>query len=676
MWLMLDENISDLFSFKNNCTFLLELSKINILVGKNNSGKSYLMRNIIKHGITILDKNKIKADLLEEKNFGNIDIVKIFMQNDFLNSINNKYLKILEQIDMFDKDKKDTGRRYGFSSSGKIIYSFPNFSSIIKTCGELIDFLNITNEKFTDNYFSDEIIHNKNKIYDKIINEYRKEFSKVFDDLDECEIYKFGMLLYQLGYVKKYSDSYNNNHIIFKNYIPLLRSIRHPLKNPLNITDDSNKDIFKERIINEYGYDEKKVNIITGLDFYHEYKIKRLGNKHERKLLDEFESFLSNYFFDGNEVSIIPDEKTYELKININDNEDRFIYEVGDGITSLLIIIYNIFINESNENCIYFIEEPEQSFHAGFQRLLMNIISMSPKFKNCYFFFTTHSNHLIDMGNFEFRNVTNYLCRKNEKGILINVQNDSNMDVLEELGVNPSSVQIANKIIWVEGKYDAFYIRMLLNKKSFNETGRKYIEEYDYAFVPYGGSNGVLINFSMENSDEENKEFIFKAKKINPNFMIIMDDDGISQNRSSSSKIKRYNSLKEILGNKLYKLDAREIENIFPVEVIKKYFKLGLKKAGNYDLKFLDNIQYDDYKNKKLGEYLNNLVKEYIDENLKKITGREKGFVLNGFLYDKSKFHECVLEWINDSSFDYDKDIPNETKQLINAIEKFISKQL
>ncbi len=178
----------------------------------------------------------------------------------------------------------------------------------------------------------------------------------------------------------------------------------------------------------------------------------------------------------------------------------------------------------------------------------------------------------------------------------------------------------------------------------------------------------------MENSDEENKEFIFRAKKINPNFMIIMDDDGISQNRSSSSKIKRYNSLKEILGNKLYKLDAREIENIFPVEVIKKYFKLGLKKAGNYDLKFLDNIQYDDYKNKKLGEYLNDLVKEYIDENLKKITGREKGFVLNGFLYDKSKFHECVLEWLNDSNFDYDKDIPNETKQLINAIEKFISK--
>ena len=54
--------------------------------------------------------------------------------------------------------------------------------------------------------------------------------------------------------------------------------------------------------------------------------------------------------------------------------------------------------------------------------------------------------------------------------------------VIEELGVKPSSVQIANKIIWVEGKYDAFYIRLLLNKKNFYESKRKYIEEYEIKY--------------------------------------------------------------------------------------------------------------------------------------------------------------------------------------------------
>ena len=54
--------------------------------------------------------------------------------------------------------------------------------------------------------------------------------------------------------------------------------------------------------------------------------------------------------FYGDNVSIIPDEETFELKININDEEDKFIYQVGDGITSLLIIIYTIFMERKNKN--------------------------------------------------------------------------------------------------------------------------------------------------------------------------------------------------------------------------------------------------------------------------------------------------------------------------------------
>lgn len=54
--------------------------------------------------------------------------------------------------------------------------------------------------------------------------------------------------------------------------------------------------------------------------------------------------------------------------------------------------------------------------------------------------------------------------------------------------------------------------------------------------------------------------------------------------------------------------------------------------------------------------------------------GRENGFKSKGFLYDKSKFYDCVLEWIMSEKFDYEKDLPEETKKLINAIEEFIKK--
>ena len=100
-------------------------------------------------------------------------------------------------------------------------------------------------------------------------------------------------------------------------------------------------------------------------------------------------------------------------------------------------------------------------------------------------------------------------AKKNGDNINVTVQNESDISMIYELGVKPSSVQIANKIIWVEGKYDAFYIRLLLNKKNINESGRKYIEDYDYVFVPYGGSNGTLINFSLNDDIDNSKDFIF-----------------------------------------------------------------------------------------------------------------------------------------------------------------------
>lgn len=681
MWLLLKSNISRDFKFNKNYTYLLELKKINIIVGKNNSGKSYLMREILKNSISIISRDEIKKYIFENSDLNDFDKLQSFKNIEEFKKLNDKYLNILIEVDNFNNSKKESGKeRIGGNYSGKI-YTFENFEILKSKSKELLEYLGIdinTNYEF----FSDEVVHNVSNLKENIISKYKSLLIEEYDNLNDESIYQFGNILYEFGYVKNKEKEYiaiynqSNKEVIpysFKNYIPLLRNIRHPLKNPQEKLDKPLDDVFKIRIISEYNYNKNEINIITGLDFYFEYKKKLLGSKHDRSLVNDFEKFLSNYFFEGKDISIIPDEETYELKVNIEDSEDRFIYQVGDGVTSLIIIMYNIFLNSDRKNNIYFIEEPEQSFHPGFQRLFMNMVSLNDKFKNCYFFFTTHSNHLIDISNHEFKNFNNYLCSKNKDLINVKVQNEEDAEIIDELGVNPSSVQIANKIIWVEGKYDAFYIRLLLNKKNINDEGRKYIEEYDYVFVPYGGSNGTLINFSIENSPEENKEFILKAKKINKNMLIVMDDDGISKGNCGSAKKERYCALKGELNDNLYKLEVREIENLFPADVVKQFFKDGLKN-NKRNLSFLDNIKYEDYKNEKLGNYLNKLIKENLGDDLKKITGRKNGFESKGFLYDKSKFYDCVLNWIMSETFDYERDVPNETKNLINIVEKFIKK--
>lgn len=679
MWLVLQSDISKKFKFSRKYTYLLDLKKINIIVGKNNSGKSYFMREIIKNSINIIDRNEIKQIVFNEIKIQNLKILDTLYNIVNFKAINDKYMNILLGIQAFNDSKKSSGSRMLSGKYTGEIYCFENFSDLKNTYYELSKFLGFNNKTSSQEY-SNKVVYEKNSLENNVIVEYKKELEIEFDKLDDADIYQFGNVLNDFGYIKSqgifFTALYNKNEeksktYPFKNYIPLLRNIRHPLKNPSKKEDNDLDDIYKIRILKEYQYNENEINVITGLDFYFEYKKKLLGTKKDRKLISDFEKFLSNYFFEGKDISIIPDEKSYEVKINIEDSEDKFIYEVGDGITSLIIIMYNIFLNCDIEKNIYFIEEPEQSFHPGFQRLFINIISLNPKFKNSYFFFTTHSNHLIDISNHEFKNYVNYLCKKNGDDINIYIQPEEDIDMMYELGVNPSSVQIANKIIWVEGKYDAFYIRLLLNKKNISESGRKYIEDYDYVFVPYGGNNGTLINFSLKDDIEKTEAFILKAKQINKNFLLIMDDDEISSGNNKQKKIDRYSKLKEKLGKQLYKLEVREIENLFPPQVIKDYFLNGLKNK-KYDLSFLDSIEYDDYKNKKLGRYLNDLIKKNIGNDFKQITGREKGFELNGFLYSKSKFYDCVLKWIMNESFDYEKDIPEEAKQLIDKVENFI----
>ena len=671
MWILLKKDISKEFKFEEEYTYLIDVHKLNIIVGQNNSGKTYFMREIIKNTIDLINKEKIKDIIFNNSSIKEDKIFNLFRNiNEY--KIYDKYYKMLEQIELFDISKEDSGSKV---LGGGTIYKFNNFEEIVSKSPELVNYLELDNERDYRKY-SDYIIHDQGNLINKIKKEYINKIKNEFDKIKDESIYQFGNIIGELDYIDGYKHLKSTN--IIQTYILIMRGIRHPLKDPKidkNNTEnykDIYNDIYKERIIKEYDFDSDSVNIYTGLDFYNDYKRKLLGTKKERDKINEFEKFLSQYFFEGKEISIVPNEETFEIMINIDNQEDYFIYEVGDGITSLIIIIYNLFIANTDKLNILYIEEPEQNFHPGFQRLLLNMIMFNNKFKNFYFYFTTHSNHMIDISSSEFNDFQNYLCMKENDKINIKVKKESDIKIMEELGVKPSSVQIANKVIWIEGKYDALYIRLLLNKKNENNDKPKYIEDYDYVFLPYGGSNGTLIKFTENNNKKEDEEFILNAKKINSNMLIIMDDDNMTKRKANSKKYERYMRLAKELGDKLYKLQVREIENLFPTEVIKKYFIQGINKSENYNFEFLDEIKYDDYKDKKLGDYLNKLVKKNLGEDLKEITGRENGFVNKGFLYSKSKFYDCVFEWIMKDEFDYEKDIPIETKELINVVEKFI----
>src|SRR5690606_6744509 len=98
-----------------------------------------------------------------------------------------------------------------------------------------------------------------------------------------------------------------------KFYIPILRGMRP-------VTDLENKQPYIERAKKDYFTNLSKFtsqNIITGECLYHELKIHLLGEPEQRDLIKNYEAKLSQYFFDNDPISLIPEHDQDVVNIKI-----------------------------------------------------------------------------------------------------------------------------------------------------------------------------------------------------------------------------------------------------------------------------------------------------------------------------------------------------------------------
>ena len=139
----------------------------------------------------------------------------------------------------------------------------------------------------------------------------------------------------------------------------------------------SDFDIYKLIISHEYFNDDINLsqNIFTGGQLYKEIKKMLLGDVNDRKTITKFEIFLrDNFFSDYDVVQLIPNDTEKVLFVKIGDDE-REIYNWGDGTQQLIIILYSLFKHKSERNCLFFIEEPETYFHPGILRKFIDVIN-------------------------------------------------------------------------------------------------------------------------------------------------------------------------------------------------------------------------------------------------------------------------------------------------------------
>lgn len=401
-----------------------------------------------------------------------------------------------------------------------------------------------------------------------------------------------------------------------KFYIPILRGMRP-------VTDQENKYPYIERAQKDYFKNQNKYNkenIITGERLYYELKVHLLGEPKQRELIQAYQEKLSQYFFDNEPVTLIPKFGTDEfgneidvVHIKIGKDEQFAIYNLGDGLQQAIILTYEAFINK-DETHAFFVEEPELHMHAGMVRQLMNFYLNETSH---YYFFTTHSNHLLDMADESEQVMIQKIVKqpKLDDPTKFNFKIyrcDRDRDLLASLGVRPSSVYLANCTIWVEGITDRLYITKYMKKyleivkqeealevegKSNNLKSYKYISSdiqrlmpnYHYTFVEYAGSNLTHWDFSDEFADHLDDRGL-NALLTTSSVLLIADGD--IKNKSNRVEI-----LEKNLGDKFLLLECKETENTLPSNII--HYTCRIKFLG-----LNDAFQDDETKRNALSNHL------------------------------------------------------------------------
>ncbi|MEO7216319.1 AAA family ATPase [Mucilaginibacter sp.] len=584
---------------------LKNLSKVNIFIGSNNSGKSRCLRTVFSNELL-----KYTTD--------QIDLSKI-------NSL----------IKNFKQEIEDALN--GLPANGQITERF-----IEKF--EQLDFVNVTlNLTPSVNRFFQDLAS-----YDGAVNtQYNSGGLEIRNALN----------IIGRRYTSQLNALIKNKVFNFKLdnvYIPTLRGLR-------NINGIDN-DLFSTCTIRDYftGSDfgtNIKNQLYTGLSLYKDTQKLLLGDKDDRNKVRAFELFLQQTFFNNQEINLIPRIGKEVVYFRIGEYEEHPIYELGDGIQSIIILTYPLFFRQG-EKLNFFIEEPEQYLHPGFQRTFIETL-LSPRFKDFQYFITTHSNHLLDL-TLDKEHISIYTFKKkytetNAPNFIIeNVENEDS-NILASIGVRNSSVFLSNCTIWVEGITDRIYIRKYLEIYQKSQV-LTFKEDLHFSFVEYGGNN--ITHWSFLDSADASHPNIQVDRLCGKLFLITdKDGDGLTKDGNKSAKALRQEQLKEKLRERYYCLAAREIENTLSITVLKNTIR-DIENNPNIEFKAEFDNQ-NKYTEKKIGTYLDSHIiaatKSYADQS--------------GTVKDKLNFAKKAVSHVKKI-----EDLSSEALDLAEKLYEFIKK--
>lgn len=574
------------------------LSKINIIIGKNNSGKSRLIRNIFQNRIT---------------------------------SAEHKIYSIAHVKELTLKTYKDSIHK-NHPDSNPLEALWGSLSFLKKHLQPI--------KKYTLDFF--DLIRDTNIPIDSNINEQQVKITYAREEIKKS----WSVCIEKINQSKEYLSLIDLLNVLRDQtpriYIPMLRGMR-------SLTDSV--EIYKNRTKSDYNLSiNGSRQLFTGLEIYQDLQKKLLGKPDGRNKVKKYEDFLSENFFNGEVVTLIPSLESQCVEIKIGEADQFPIYHLGDGLQTIIIVTFPIFM--ADEPTLFFIEEPDLAMHPSMQRAL--ILTMLEKNQHQYFL-TTHSNHFLDMA-LETDDISIFQVKKEieygKEKFKINHATAILKSVFEDLGVKNSSVLLANCTIWVEGITDKLYLKAYM-KKYLQELNLKdkdkfkryasYKEDLHYIFAEYQGSN--IVHWDFSNQEQSNNENIHektttRVEALCGSALLIADGD-------IDNKGTRVADLTEIMGERFILLEAKEIENYIPEAILAEttnyLFNKVFRKKENAKINI--NIEQTAYFNKNIaiGQYLEAFITDHPD-------GRRFFEDTSGTIIEKVRFCEIACDFMKSNT--------------------------
>lgn len=394
-----------------------------------------------------------------------------------------------------------------------------------------------------------------------------------------------------------------------RTYVPTLRSARTLLTKGTTRLETDN-DIFHHTTTRDYQLADTGVEVNTGFRLYDAIDTTRNARREGRNVFGEFEQFLSDTFFNHKKVEVVAervrDAHGGSILVAVEGVEHE-IHNLGDGIQAIIMLLYPLFI--AAEGAWFFIEEPETHLHPGFQRLFIETITTNEilRAKNLTIFLTTHSNHMLDFALEAERQVNIYTFRRragtgSKSTYEIQLSSPRDIHNLNTLGVQNSSVFLANCSIWVEGITDRLYFRAYLaayldhlKVQLDNKQPVSLLEGLHYTFLEYSGGNVSHYNFSeLEGPFTPKLLDDIRALSIANRVMLVADQDAGKNTRHQARENQQH------AGFTYHILGCREVENLLSPKLIVK----GLAKLFSQHTFDANLLKPTEYRQKYLGSYI------------------------------------------------------------------------